>query len=177
MPWLQCPSSGAMKNEIMHLAANNQLNRNSESIGHLLRGFFEYFAQSGMLSSSHGKGFDWGRDVLSLRTPGGLLTKQEKGWTGAKTVFEVQGTGVPSNSRAGAPAQSSPAQSMEVGHDGQPKPRAVNSPKRGAGKSRRYGIDTFSPSRTRSSWTTMSLERLHTTASCPSAMSFAAHGE
>ncbi|KAJ6443122.1 Poly(A) RNA polymerase cid13 [Purpureocillium lavendulum] len=55
------------ENEIMHLAANHQLNHNTESVGRLLRGFFEYFAHTG-----------------------GLLSKQEKGWTGAKTVFEVQ---------------------------------------------------------------------------------------
>lgn len=78
------------ENEIMHLAASHQLNHNTESVGRLLRGFFEYFAQTGILSSGQGKGFDWGRDVLSLRTQGGLLSKQEKGWTGAKTVFEVQ---------------------------------------------------------------------------------------
>lgn len=74
--------------EIRHLASMNQLNHNEDTIGHLLRGFFEYYAQNGFLSSGHGKGFDWGRDVLSLRTQGGLLSKQEKGWTGAKTVFE-----------------------------------------------------------------------------------------
>lgn len=77
------------ENEIMHLARNHQLTRNTESIGQLLRGFFEYFAQSGPLSRGFGKGFDWGRDVLSLRTHGGLLTKQEKGWTGAKTIYEA----------------------------------------------------------------------------------------
>ncbi|KAL6860589.1 hypothetical protein ACO1O0_004617 [Amphichorda felina] len=76
--------------EIMHLASRNQLNHNTDSIGHLLRGFFEYFAQSGFMSNGNGKGFDWGRDVLSLRTQGGLLSKQAKGWTGAKTVYEVQ---------------------------------------------------------------------------------------
>ena len=74
--------------EIRHLASMNQLNRNEDSIGHLLRGFFEYYAQNGFLSSGQGKGFDWGRDVLSLRTQGGILSKQEKGWTGAKTVIE-----------------------------------------------------------------------------------------
>jgi terminal uridylyltransferase len=79
--------------EIIAFARANQLNHNSESIGHLLRGFFEYFAQSGPMSSGRGKGFDWGRDVLSLRSPGGLLSKQTKGWTGAKTVLEVQGGG------------------------------------------------------------------------------------
>ncbi|KAJ3528569.1 hypothetical protein NM208_g10142 [Fusarium decemcellulare] len=81
------------EDEILHLARTNQLNRNSDSIGHLLRGFFEYYAHNSMLSTSSGRGFDWGRDVLSLRTPGGLLTKQEKGWTGAKTVIEAQGVG------------------------------------------------------------------------------------
>lgn len=74
--------------EILRLAASNQLNHNTETIGCLLRGFFEYFAHSGFLSRGFGKGFDWGRDVLSLRTHGGLLTKREKGWTGAKTVIE-----------------------------------------------------------------------------------------
>ncbi|KAF4584208.1 Poly(A) RNA polymerase cid13 [Ophiocordyceps camponoti-floridani] len=76
---------------IVHFATNNQLNRNGETLGHLLRGFFEYYAHNGMMSSGVAKGFDWGRDVLSLRTPGGLLTKQEKRWTGAKTVLERQG--------------------------------------------------------------------------------------
>ncbi|PHH77911.1 hypothetical protein CDD80_7593 [Ophiocordyceps camponoti-rufipedis] len=76
---------------IVHFATNNQLNRNGETLGHLLRGFFEYYAHNGMMSSGTAKGFDWGRDVLSLRTPRGLLTKQEKRWTGAKTVLEHQG--------------------------------------------------------------------------------------
>ncbi|KAL7927336.1 hypothetical protein ACQKWADRAFT_721 [Trichoderma austrokoningii] len=86
--------------EIIRLASQNQLNRNTESIGHLLRGFFEYYAQNGMMSNGFGKGFDWGRSVISLRTYGGILTKQEKGWTGAKTVYEVQKTA----SDAAAPA-------------------------------------------------------------------------
>lgn len=76
------------EHEIRRLAANHQLTHNTETIGHLIRGFFEYFAQSGLMGYGMGRGFDWGRDVLSLRTQGGLLTKQEKGWTGAKTVFE-----------------------------------------------------------------------------------------
>lgn len=81
--------------EIMHLASINQLNGNPESVGHLLRGFFEYYAQSGPLVTSNGKGFDWGREVLSLRTQGGILTKHNKGWTGAKTVYETQGDATP----------------------------------------------------------------------------------
>ncbi|UPL03509.1 hypothetical protein LCI18_014443 [Fusarium solani-melongenae] len=81
--------------EILGLAQANQLNHNNSTIGHLLRGFFEYYAHSTMLSTLSSRGFDWGRDVLSLRTPGGLLTKQNKGWTGAKTVIvlDAQGAG------------------------------------------------------------------------------------
>jgi len=76
---------------IRHLASVNQLNGNRDSVGHLLRGFFEYYAQNGAMTTYRGaRGFDWGRDVLSLRTPGGLVSKQAKGWTGAKTVVEYQ---------------------------------------------------------------------------------------
>ncbi|KAL7906673.1 hypothetical protein GGI35DRAFT_456523 [Trichoderma velutinum] len=78
--------------EIIQLSSQNQLNRNTETVGHLLRGFFEYFAQTGMMGNGLSRGFDWGRNVISLRTHGGILTKQEKGWTGAKTVYEVQKT-------------------------------------------------------------------------------------
>ncbi|KND91398.1 Poly(A) RNA polymerase protein cid1 [Tolypocladium ophioglossoides CBS 100239] len=118
------------ENEIVHLAATNQLNYNTESIGHLLRGFFEYFAEGGMLSNGQGKGFGWGRDVLSLRTQGGLLSKQEKGWIGAKTVFEVQGIDVISNPQAKrAPTQPPLAQPVAAGHDDQPSP--AQAPTRG----------------------------------------------
>ncbi|KAK0637273.1 hypothetical protein B0T17DRAFT_481994, partial [Bombardia bombarda] len=78
--------------EIKRLAHGNALNQNRDSIGYLLRGFFEYYAQNNFMSTGQGRGFDWGRDVLSLRTYGGLLTKQEKGWTGAKTVIVVKPT-------------------------------------------------------------------------------------
>lgn len=81
---------------IKQLAHANQINENRQSIGYLLRGFFEYFAQNGALSTAPGRGFDWGRDVLSLRSPGGLLSKQEKGWTGAKTVYQAQDPNEPS---------------------------------------------------------------------------------
>lgn len=78
---------------IVRLAEASQLNHNKETVGHLLRGFFEYYAHNGNMSNFFGRGFDWGRDVLSLRTDGGLLSKQTKGWTGAKTVFQPQGAG------------------------------------------------------------------------------------
>ncbi|OTA64736.1 hypothetical protein K449DRAFT_367635 [Hypoxylon sp. EC38] len=76
--------------EIQRLAREGQLNQNQESLGSLLRGFFEYYAQSHMMSTTNKRGFDWGRDVLSLRTHGGLLSKQEKGWIGAKTVVQLE---------------------------------------------------------------------------------------
>ncbi|KAI1780163.1 hypothetical protein F4818DRAFT_167892 [Hypoxylon cercidicola] len=82
--------------EIQRLARLGQLNQNQESIGYLLRGFFEYYAQSNMMSTVQKRGFDWGRDVLSLRTHGGLLSKQEKGWIGAKTVVQFE-AGAPPN--------------------------------------------------------------------------------
>jgi DNA polymerase sigma len=75
--------------EIKNLAERKMLNHNHDSVGVLLRGFFEYFAQNGQMSTVNNRGFDWGREVLSLRAMGGILTKQEKGWVGAKTVVET----------------------------------------------------------------------------------------
>ncbi|KAI5850289.1 hypothetical protein DFP73DRAFT_538834 [Morchella snyderi] len=46
---------------------------NAMDIGELLKGFFEYYAS----------GFQWGREVVSIRTKGGLMSKQEKGWVAA----------------------------------------------------------------------------------------------
>ena len=67
--------------EITEAARRGQLTQNrTDTIGSLLRGFFHYYAHP------HGGGFSWATDVLSLRTPGGLLHKEDKGWTGAKTV-------------------------------------------------------------------------------------------
>ncbi|KAI0429574.1 hypothetical protein F5Y09DRAFT_310092 [Xylaria sp. FL1042] len=75
---------------IQNLARQGQLNQNHDSLGTLLQGFFEYYAQNNMMVTAHKKGFEWGRDVISLRTHGGLLSKAEKGWTGAKTVVQPQ---------------------------------------------------------------------------------------
>ncbi|KAI0889780.1 uncharacterized protein GGS22DRAFT_149147 [Annulohypoxylon maeteangense] len=82
--------------EIQRLAREGHLNQNRESLGYLLRGFFEYYAQNYTMSTINKRGFDWGRDVLSLRTHGGLLSKQEKGWIGAKTVMQLE-MGAPPN--------------------------------------------------------------------------------
>ncbi|MCJ1254921.1 hypothetical protein MMC24_002737 [Lignoscripta atroalba] len=70
--------------EIRDLASRGMLTHNRESLGSLLRGFFQYFAVQG--PNIIGSGFAWTVDVLSLRTFGGLLSKQQKGWTGAKTT-------------------------------------------------------------------------------------------
>jgi len=69
--------------EIKKLAASGLLTHNKESVGSLLRGFFEYFAHQG--NHVICGGFSWGIDVLSLRTHGGILSKQLKGWVAAKT--------------------------------------------------------------------------------------------
>lgn len=80
--------------EIQRLASLRQLTvmMNQESLGSLIRGFFHYFAQQGY--DSPAGGFQWTHDVLSLRTQGGILPKQTKGWTGAKTdTVEMTGPG------------------------------------------------------------------------------------
>ena len=69
--------------DIRLAAARGRITANRETLGSLLRGFFQYFAQEGR--HIFGGGFSWSTKVLSLRTHGGLLTKQEKGWTGART--------------------------------------------------------------------------------------------
>ena len=78
--------------QIKDFASKGQLmpQQNSSSLGELLRGFFDYYARQGPHVPGHG--FSWGADVISIRTPGGLLSKQAKGWTGAKTtITESQG--------------------------------------------------------------------------------------
>lgn len=63
---------------IQSRASQGAITQNNEPLGKLLVGFFKYYAVNA-------GGFFWTRDVLSLRTPGGILTKDEKGWTGART--------------------------------------------------------------------------------------------
>ncbi|KAI1107931.1 hypothetical protein F4804DRAFT_296366 [Jackrogersella minutella] len=86
--------------EIQRLASEGHLNQNREPLGSLLRGFFEYYAQNYVMSTTNKRGFDWGRDVLSLRTHGGLLSKQEKGWIGAKTVIQLEMSAPPNPAEA-----------------------------------------------------------------------------
>lgn len=72
------------EDHIRQLAAQRQLTQNTELLGSLLRGFFLYFASQGPQVA--GGGFNWMKDVISIRTPMGILSKESKGWTGAKTV-------------------------------------------------------------------------------------------
>ena len=76
---------------IEDLRRRKWITSNGESLGSLLRGFFHYYAQTGY--SSPAGGFQWTQDTLSLRTVGGILSKQSKGWTGAKTETVDVGPG------------------------------------------------------------------------------------
>lgn len=70
------------------LQRRKNITRNDESLGSLLRGFYQYYAQQG--DTVPKGGFRWTLDVLSIRTQDGLLTKQSKGWTGATTASNVR---------------------------------------------------------------------------------------
>jgi len=83
-----------LRNEsaIEDLLKQKLITSNVESVGSLLRGFFHYYAQQDHRSPSGG--FTWGTDTLSLRTIGGIIPKQAKGWTGAKTdTVQLKGPG------------------------------------------------------------------------------------
>lgn len=71
--------------EIQNLASKGMWRHNRDTLGMLLRNFFLYYARQGY--GVVNGGFDWTRQVLSLRTKGGLLSKEEKGWTGAKMTM------------------------------------------------------------------------------------------
>lgn len=66
--------------EITHAVQRGVLTQNRESIGSLLAGFFRYYSSLG-----GGPSFHWMQGVLSLRSEGGILTKEEKGWVRAVT--------------------------------------------------------------------------------------------
>lgn len=69
---------------IARASRDGLLTSNRQQLGELLRGFFNYYAVQGYNSPSHG--FQWTRDVISLRTWHGILSKEVKGWTGARTT-------------------------------------------------------------------------------------------
>ena len=66
--------------DIQAAAQRGQLTANREPLGSLLNGFFQYYA-----SSSYGVTFRWMQEVLSLRSPGGIVAKTDKGWVKAVT--------------------------------------------------------------------------------------------
>lgn len=78
------------ESQILQAAHANQLSRNSQPIGALLRGFFQYFASISGYGPSRPQQFYWTTEVLSLRSPGGILSKQAKGWTGATTLITAE---------------------------------------------------------------------------------------
>jgi terminal uridylyltransferase len=79
--------------QIVQAAAAGRLTQNTQSIGGLLRGFFQYYAS---LSGGYGyygpkpPQFYWTNEVLTLRTPGGILSKQSKGWVSATTKITAE---------------------------------------------------------------------------------------
>lgn len=68
------------EDEITSAARRGLLTSNREALGSLLVGFFHYYASQGGSAT-----FAWMQQVLSIRFVGGLLTKEEKGWTKAVT--------------------------------------------------------------------------------------------
>jgi terminal uridylyltransferase len=79
--------------EIIQAAQSGRLSLNRQSVGGLLRGFFQYFASLSAYGNSYGPRppqFYWTNEVLSLRTLGGIRSKQDKGWTGAKTTVTAE---------------------------------------------------------------------------------------
>jgi Cid1 family poly A polymerase len=67
--------------QLDHDRRHGKITRNNHSLGTLLRGFFEYYSSQGPRRNPQ---FNWMHDVLSLRTPGGIIPKSAKGWTEAK---------------------------------------------------------------------------------------------
>jgi terminal uridylyltransferase len=57
---------------------------NTQSTSSLLRGFFHYYAHQGPRVIAGG--FRWRENVISLRSPGGLVTKSSKGWTSSAST-------------------------------------------------------------------------------------------
>ncbi|KAE8145047.1 hypothetical protein BDV25DRAFT_134131 [Aspergillus avenaceus] len=65
------------------LALNNVKFGNRQTVGDLLRGFFAYYGSCGRAIPLGS--FNWARDVVSIRTQGGILTKRAKCWNIPKT--------------------------------------------------------------------------------------------
>lgn len=68
------------EDEIIKAVQSGQMSSSRESLGSLLAGFFQYYSSQGRQPQ-----FRWMQEVLSLRSPGGLLSKEQKGWVKAVT--------------------------------------------------------------------------------------------
>ncbi|KAK5125741.1 hypothetical protein LTR85_012015 [Meristemomyces frigidus] len=97
LPWrpnAECTPNGATRtqvdewtvdfwrneDEITKALHSGQMSSSRESLASLLAGFFKYYSSQGGQPQYH-----WMQEVLSLRSPGGLLSKEEKGWVKAIT--------------------------------------------------------------------------------------------
>lgn len=70
------------RSELAKLVANNTITTNKLSIGQLVNDLFDYYSHT----------FKWHTEVVSLRTPGGILSKREKKWTSAvQRTSKLQG--------------------------------------------------------------------------------------
>jgi terminal uridylyltransferase len=76
--------------EIIKAAQEGRLTQNTQSIGELLRGFFQYYAALSGYGYPRPPQFHWTNEVLSLRTPGGIVSKQSKGWVSATTKITAE---------------------------------------------------------------------------------------
>lgn len=64
---------------LAHLCQTGKLSHNQDPLPALLRGFYAYYGSDGWSN------FHWMRDCISIRTPGGIVSKATKDWTAAKT--------------------------------------------------------------------------------------------
>jgi terminal uridylyltransferase len=71
--------------QLLQLKSQSNWIINPDPLGVLLRNFFHYYARYG--PEVIAGGFDWATYVISVRTPGGLLLKKDKGWVRAETTL------------------------------------------------------------------------------------------
>jgi len=70
--------------KLAQLANEGNITQNIEHLGSLLRNFFFYYGRRS--SNVINGGFCWSEDIVSIRSQGGLIRKQSKGWTSANVT-------------------------------------------------------------------------------------------